>query len=108
MGSQTTIEHPPSVETDESSPASPLRDSNAEAVRQGEPKPNNRRSRRRAFGLLLLFVIALLCIVRAVLPGIIRDYVNRTIDNPRSTTERSARSSCTYGEGRIRFTISVW
>lgn len=73
MATQTATESSATREADEKS--SPR----TQQTHQDKP-PKKRRSRLRKFGLFLVFVIALLAIVRAILPGVIRDYVNRTID----------------------------
>lgn len=44
-----------------------------------EAKPKRHRF-WRGFGIFLLVLIVVLAIVRAVLPGMVRDYVNRTLD----------------------------
>jgi hypothetical protein len=58
------------------------------------PRPPRRRRTRWIIGTMLLILLLLACIGRAMLPGLVRDYVNRTLD-------RSTLYSGTIGEVQI-------
>jgi hypothetical protein len=80
MSTATANEPLKNTDADEKSEKSSA-DQGAQDKHDDEKKPKKRRrSWLRRIGLFLLFLVALGAIVRAILPGVIRDYVNRTID----------------------------
>lgn len=83
MSTATVNDPPKSDEADEKSEESSVAlhpQDEKKDKQKGEKKPKKRRRWLRRIALFLLFLIALGAIVRAILPGVIRDYVNRTID----------------------------